>query len=347
MSRIFACVVSLVLTLTTLAGVVSAAEYTPDTEELSFLGLINDYRDQVGVRSLTLNTELGAAAEYHSYDMATFNYFAHSLSDGSDAGQNIANFGYNGDRWGEIIAAGMATAPEALLAWRNSPSHDAAMRNGEFKEIGIGRYYDPNSFYGWYWTATFGADSDRHQRKTDPGVVVVETTQETDPAAPPAETAPPTSVDGTTVHADDTTNPTAEGGGQDLIYGDIETGGDQGTVQTTDPNLPPPSVTDLVPPPPSVPTHSDVANGTTSVENSDGTATTYGDTPGPTAPPADTAGAPPPAPASPASTCGDFPSWYDAQVAYEAAGGLGADAALVASVDPDYDGIACEEMMVT
>jgi hypothetical protein len=43
--------------------------------------------------------------------------------------------------------------------------------------------------------------------------------------------------------------------------------------------------------------------------------------------------------------CGSYASWYDAQVAYEAAGMLDADPALVSSLDPDYDGIACEEGM--
>ena len=59
--------------------------------------------------------------------------------------------------------------------------------------------------------------------------------------------------------------------------------------------------------------------------------------------------APPAAPAAaPASTvagCDSYASWYDAQVAYEAAGMTAADPAVVAALDPDYDGIACEEGM--
>ena len=59
--------------------------------------------------------------------------------------------------------------------------------------------------------------------------------------------------------------------------------------------------------------------------------------------------APPAAPATaPASTvagCDSYASWYDAQVAYEAAGMTAADPAVVAALDPDYDGIACEEGM--
>ena len=59
------------------------------------------------------------------------------------------------------------------------------------------------------------------------------------------------------------------------------------------------------------------------------------------APPA----APAAAPTSGVAGCGSYGSWYDAQVAYEAAGMTSADPAVVSALDPDYDGIACEEAM--
>ena len=51
----------------------------------------------------------------------------------------------------------MATAQEVLIAWQNSPEHNATMTNPQFTEIGIGRHYGEGSHYGWYWTATYGA----------------------------------------------------------------------------------------------------------------------------------------------------------------------------------------------
>lgn len=50
-------------------------------------------------------------------------------------------------------------------------------------------------------------------------------------------------------------------------------------------------------------------------------------------------------PSSNIPACDWYGSWYDAQVAYESAGMTAADPALVMSLDPDYDGIACEEGM--
>ena len=49
--------------------------------------------------------------------------------------------------------------------------------------------------------------------------------------------------------------------------------------------------------------------------------------------------------ASAAYSCGAYGDWYDAQVAYENAGATAADPAMVQAMDPDYDGIACEEGM--
>jgi hypothetical protein len=76
------------------------------------------------------------------------------------------------------------------------------------------------------------------------------------------------------------------------------------------------------------------------VETSPSSVTIAGDTEV-LAPPA----APAAAPASMVAGCDSYASWYDAQVAYEAAGITAADPAIVAALDPDYDGIACEEGM--
>ena len=55
--------------------------------------------------------------------------------------------------------------------------------------------------------------------------------------------------------------------------------------------------------------------------------------------------APAAAPDATVAGCSSYLSWYDAQVAYEAAGMTDADPAMVQALDPDYDGIACEELM--
>jgi uncharacterized protein YkwD len=134
--------------------------YSPDSEERAFLDLINDYRSQKGVGTLSLQDQLGAASEFHSQDMAQKNYFDHRLSNGDSPEQNMERFGYtNWTHTGENIAAGTTydTAREVMKAWQDSPEHNRNMLNGAFKEIGIGRAFDGNAKYGWYWTTDFGS----------------------------------------------------------------------------------------------------------------------------------------------------------------------------------------------
>jgi uncharacterized protein YkwD len=132
--------------------------YSPDGEERAFLDLINDYRRKNGAGDLSLQDQLGAAAEHHSQDMANKNYFSHQLSNGDSAEQNIEHFGYTDWSFiGENIAAGYETANAVMEAWKSSPDHDRGMRDKNFTEIGIGRAYDKDSKYGWYWTTTFGS----------------------------------------------------------------------------------------------------------------------------------------------------------------------------------------------
>jgi uncharacterized protein YkwD len=131
--------------------------YSPDAEERAFLDLINNYRRNNGAGALSLNDNLGAAADFHSRDMAKRNYFKHTLKNGDSAEENIRRFGYvNYVAVGENIAAGYETANDAMKAWKSSPEHDRNMRSGDYTDIGIGRAYNKGSKYGWYWTTTFG-----------------------------------------------------------------------------------------------------------------------------------------------------------------------------------------------
>jgi hypothetical protein len=139
---------------------VSSADACADSEEVGFLSQINDYRAASGLRPLSLSSSLSSAAAYHSVDMAANGYLAHTLLDGTTVPQNMANFGYEGGTHGENIAAGTATAAEAMQTWQGSAEHNANMLNASFGAIGIGRAYDPNSQYGWYWTTIFGDVSD-------------------------------------------------------------------------------------------------------------------------------------------------------------------------------------------
>jgi Cysteine-rich secretory protein family len=136
----------------------AADGYCMDSEEQAFLQLINDYRAQNGVGPLVAVQTAGAAADYHSTDMAMNNYFSHTLYDGTSWSQNMINFGYtqDGGYKGENIAGGYSTASAVFAGWKASSAHNTNMLTTSYKAIGIGRAYGANSTYKWYWTTDFG-----------------------------------------------------------------------------------------------------------------------------------------------------------------------------------------------
>jgi hypothetical protein len=178
-----------------------------------------------------------------------------------------------------------------------------------------------------------------------------------------AQTGIPVNADGSYVVANDDGEPIALGTGDNIDYGNVSTGGARGET-LGDPNaVYSPMVPDNPGPDGGVPVMPGAGDGliggmpiqpvpaapgatiatTTDLASTDGTTTE-------TVPVDATA----PANSAPVATdtaaaggfCSQYATWYDAQIAYENLGTTAADPALVQEVDPNYDGIACEEMMV-
>jgi len=139
---------------------------TLDTDEANFLTLINNYRAQNGAGALQVSAALQSSSQWMSNDMATNNYAGHTDSLGRGPGTRLPAFGYPYGTWGENIAAGFADAQSALNGWINACDPDSTgactfahrqnMLNSRFVVIGIGRAFNANSTYGWYWTTDFG-----------------------------------------------------------------------------------------------------------------------------------------------------------------------------------------------
>src|SRR5215217_4904836 len=121
------------------------------------------------------------------------------LLDGTSFTTNMKNHGYtnSGGAVGENIAAGYATASAAFAAWKASAGHNANMLSTYFKEIGIGRAYNANSTYGWYWTTDFGgyADAPGVTCSGSPAPTATATAPQPTPTKTPTATAvPPTAT---------------------------------------------------------------------------------------------------------------------------------------------------------
>jgi uncharacterized protein YkwD len=193
----------LVFTLALLFALpVAAQAVSYSTEELEFLRLINEYRQNNGLAKLLLSDQVSDAAEKHSGDMAKYKWFSHNtqVSDyypaGSTPWYRMAQSGYSAGHMGENLAGGQSTAASALSAWKASPPHDAVMLVPEFKVIGIGLVHLPGSPFGYYWTTDFGSfvDASAHDPFTSapPTTTTTAAPATKTTAAPTTTTAAPT-----------------------------------------------------------------------------------------------------------------------------------------------------------
>jgi uncharacterized protein YkwD len=106
--------------------------------------------------ALSWSCELATAALNHSTDMASNNFFSHTGSDGSSAGDRATRAGYAWSAWGENIAAGYTSVSTVMQGWIDSPGHCANLMAPTFTELGAAGYTNPDSTYGTYWTQAFG-----------------------------------------------------------------------------------------------------------------------------------------------------------------------------------------------
>ncbi|MFF1492218.1 sigma-70 family RNA polymerase sigma factor [Streptomyces sp. NPDC058304] len=118
------------------------------------IALVNSERAAAGCGPLKEDSQLRAAAQGHSDDMAARDFFAHTNPDGADPGKRTTASGYRWSTYGENIAKGQQTAPSVMDSWMKSPGHRANILNCSFKDIGVGMHTGPG---GPWWTQNFGA----------------------------------------------------------------------------------------------------------------------------------------------------------------------------------------------
>jgi uncharacterized protein YkwD len=138
---------------------------TPPTGPVGDLfALVNEARGQArscGSKAFEATTplrwddRLGRAAQGHSDDMASRNYFSHNTPEGGTPQKRIADQGYSFSTMGENIAAGQSTAAAAMATWLESDEHCANIMSPAFVDFGAG--LGKGGTYGSYWTQVFAA----------------------------------------------------------------------------------------------------------------------------------------------------------------------------------------------
>lgn len=125
-------------------------------QENAIASRINAEREKLGLYPLTLVPELTQAARRHSNDMADNDFFDHTGSDGSNAGQRIETACYDWSAWGEIIGCRSdGDANEMVAVWLDSPPHRAIILDDIYVDFGVGYAFNPGSACLNYWTVDF------------------------------------------------------------------------------------------------------------------------------------------------------------------------------------------------
>jgi uncharacterized protein YkwD len=106
---------------------------------------------------ITWNDKIAAAALRHSNDMVANNFFSHTGSDGTSAGDRLTQAGYVWNAYGENLAVGHSTAA-VVQAWLGSEGHCRNIMNPAYAEIGAGIVDGTyNGFTSMrYWTLDLG-----------------------------------------------------------------------------------------------------------------------------------------------------------------------------------------------
>ncbi|MDY3984113.1 SafA/ExsA family spore coat assembly protein [Dysosmobacter sp.] len=129
---------------------ISQLDSTVSSYEAEVIRLVNEIRQQNGLRPLTANWELSRVARYKSQDMADRGYFAHNSPTYGSPGQMIKAFGLSYRTAGENIAKGYASPQAVVNGWMNSSGHRANILNASYTQIGVGYVARSN-----HWTQMF------------------------------------------------------------------------------------------------------------------------------------------------------------------------------------------------
>ena len=114
------------------------------------LRLTNQYRAEVGVDALTLDSKLSAAAQKRATELVKTP--SHTRPNGTSCFTVFNEYGIDAWTYGENIAYGQANGTSAAKWWRNSSGHYKNMTKKDYKKIGIGAYYSGGR---WYWVQLF------------------------------------------------------------------------------------------------------------------------------------------------------------------------------------------------
>lgn len=122
----------------------SSSVAEPSQIAITLFNLTNDARATAGTPALQSSSALMRAAQLQADQMAAAREMAHTLPSATypTLEDRLNAAGYRWQAAGENIAAGYATAAQAMNGWMDSPGHRENMLNTTFTELGTGYAVD-------------------------------------------------------------------------------------------------------------------------------------------------------------------------------------------------------------
>jgi len=124
--------------------------------EKEIFDLVNETREEHGLKPLIWVDELADVARSHSRDMAENNFFSHNSPTSGSPDDRAKAAGLPGAA--ENIAAGYPDAQEIFQAWMTSPDHRKNILDPDHRFIGVGYFQkddSTDSYGGRYCTQNF------------------------------------------------------------------------------------------------------------------------------------------------------------------------------------------------
>jgi len=117
--------------------------------QFRMLDSVNALREAAGANSVSLNSELTAAAATHSRDMAIQNRPWHFGSDGSSPLDRVARTGYPGVMLGENISETYESEIETLSAWMEQSDTRDIILDPHAINMGFSWHQESNGKIWW------------------------------------------------------------------------------------------------------------------------------------------------------------------------------------------------------
>lgn len=114
-----------------------------DAQEGGVVELVNRIRRDRGLHALRPSRPLNRAANAHSWEMMTADYFSHDSRDGTSSATRIRRY-RPANAVGEVLAhlphsRRRGAARRVVRMWMDSPPHRAVLLGTSFRRIGVAR----------------------------------------------------------------------------------------------------------------------------------------------------------------------------------------------------------------